>query len=46
MGYKVLLQKENKVIVIHHVINIETLSDAQNTQLQRGMDAGDQADDT
>lgn len=45
-GYKVLLRKENKVIVTQHVRNIETLSDAQNAKLQRAMDAGDRVDDT
>ena len=36
-GYKVYLRKENKVIVTQHVKNIDTLSEAQNAQLQQEM---------
>ena len=36
-GYKVYLRKENKVIVTQYVKNIDTLSEAQNAQLQRAM---------
>uniref|UniRef100_A0AAV1UMW7 Uncharacterized protein n=1 Tax=Peronospora matthiolae TaxID=2874970 RepID=A0AAV1UMW7_9STRA len=43
-GYKVLLQRENKVVVTQHVKNISTLSDAQNAQLQRALEVGDRAD--
>lgn len=32
-GYKVLLHRENKVVVTQHVKNISTLLDAQNAQL-------------
>uniref|UniRef100_A0AAV1TQJ1 Reverse transcriptase Ty1/copia-type domain-containing protein n=1 Tax=Peronospora matthiolae TaxID=2874970 RepID=A0AAV1TQJ1_9STRA len=45
-GYKVLLKRENKVVVTQHVKDIATLSEAQNAQLQRAMDAGDRAGDT
>ena len=45
-GYKVFLQKENKVVVTQHVKGIETLSDEQNSQLQRALDFEDQADGT
>ena len=41
-GYKILLQRENKVVVTQreehiHVKNIFTVSDTQNAQLQRAM---------
>ncbi|CAI5708769.1 unnamed protein product [Hyaloperonospora brassicae] len=36
-GYKVYLRKKNKVIVTQHVKNIDTLSEAQNAQLQQEM---------
>uniref|UniRef100_A0AAV1T508 Uncharacterized protein n=1 Tax=Peronospora matthiolae TaxID=2874970 RepID=A0AAV1T508_9STRA len=45
-GYKVLLTRENKVVVTQHVKDIATLSEAQNALLQRAMDAGDRAGDT
>uniref|UniRef100_A0AAV1TVX0 Retroviral polymerase SH3-like domain-containing protein n=1 Tax=Peronospora matthiolae TaxID=2874970 RepID=A0AAV1TVX0_9STRA len=48
-GYKVLLQRESKVVVTKHVKNISTLSDAQNEQLQRAKKVGyrdDKAKDT
>ena len=44
-GYKVLLPRENKVVVTQHVKDIETLSEAQNAQLQRAMNACDRAGD-
>ena len=44
-GYKVLLPRENKVVVTQHVKDIETLSEAQNAHLQRAMNACDQAGD-
>ena len=40
-GYKVCLRKENRVIVTQHVQNIDTLSDAQNSQLQNVMNNKD-----
>uniref|UniRef100_A0AAV1TM40 Retroviral polymerase SH3-like domain-containing protein n=1 Tax=Peronospora matthiolae TaxID=2874970 RepID=A0AAV1TM40_9STRA len=42
-GYKVLLPRDNKVVVTQHIKNIETLTEAQNAQLQRAMDVGDRA---
>uniref|UniRef100_A0AAV1T7A8 Integrase catalytic domain-containing protein n=1 Tax=Peronospora matthiolae TaxID=2874970 RepID=A0AAV1T7A8_9STRA len=42
-GYKVLLPRDNKVVVMQHIKNIETLTKAQNVQLQRAMDFGDRA---
>uniref|UniRef100_A0AAV1V2L8 Uncharacterized protein n=1 Tax=Peronospora matthiolae TaxID=2874970 RepID=A0AAV1V2L8_9STRA len=42
-GYKVLLPRDNKVVVAQHIKNIETLTEAQNAQLQRAMDVGDRA---
>ena len=44
-GYKVLLPRDNKVVVTQHIKNIETLTEAQNTQLQRAMDVSDRAVD-
>ena len=41
-----LLPRENKVVVTQHDKGIETLSEAQNAQLQREMDAGNRAGDT
>uniref|UniRef100_A0AAV1VI54 Integrase catalytic domain-containing protein n=2 Tax=Peronospora matthiolae TaxID=2874970 RepID=A0AAV1VI54_9STRA len=42
-GYKVLLPRDNKAVVTQHIKNIETLTEAQNAQLQRAMDVGDRA---
>uniref|UniRef100_A0AAV1TI68 Uncharacterized protein n=1 Tax=Peronospora matthiolae TaxID=2874970 RepID=A0AAV1TI68_9STRA len=42
-GYKVLLPRDNKVVVTQHIKNIETLTEAQNAQLQRAMDVGDRS---
>uniref|UniRef100_A0AAV1T9S2 Uncharacterized protein n=1 Tax=Peronospora matthiolae TaxID=2874970 RepID=A0AAV1T9S2_9STRA len=42
-GYKVLLPRDNKVVVTQHIKKIETLTEAQNAQLQRVMDVGDRA---
>ena len=36
-GYKVFLRKKNKVVVIQHAKNIDTLSDVQNAQLQQAI---------
>ena len=36
-GYKIYLRDENRVIVTQYVKNIDTLSDAQNSQLQHAM---------
>ena len=43
-GYKVLLPRDNKVVVTQHIKNIETLTEAQNAQLQRAMDVGDRSE--
>uniref|UniRef100_A0AAV1U6N4 Integrase catalytic domain-containing protein n=1 Tax=Peronospora matthiolae TaxID=2874970 RepID=A0AAV1U6N4_9STRA len=40
-GYKVLLPRDNKVVVTQPIKNIETLTKAQNAQLQREMDVSD-----
>ena len=37
-GYKVFLQKENKVVVTQHLKDIETLSDEQNSHMQNALD--------
>ncbi|GAB9471215.1 unnamed protein product, partial [Globisporangium polare] len=37
-GFRVFMQKDNVVIVTQHVKNIETLTDAQNSHLQRCLD--------
>uniref|UniRef100_A0AAV1TTK9 Reverse transcriptase Ty1/copia-type domain-containing protein n=1 Tax=Peronospora matthiolae TaxID=2874970 RepID=A0AAV1TTK9_9STRA len=42
-GYKVLLPRDNKVVVTQHIKNIEKLTEAQKAQLQRAMDVGDRA---
>uniref|UniRef100_A0AAV1T269 Reverse transcriptase Ty1/copia-type domain-containing protein n=1 Tax=Peronospora matthiolae TaxID=2874970 RepID=A0AAV1T269_9STRA len=42
-GYKVLLPRDNNVVVTQHFKNIETLTEAQNAQFQRAMDVGDRA---
>uniref|UniRef100_A0AAV1UVG8 Reverse transcriptase Ty1/copia-type domain-containing protein n=1 Tax=Peronospora matthiolae TaxID=2874970 RepID=A0AAV1UVG8_9STRA len=42
-GCKVLLPRDNKVVVTQHIKNIKTLTEAQNVQLQRAMDVGDRA---
>uniref|UniRef100_A0AAV1T2Z2 Reverse transcriptase Ty1/copia-type domain-containing protein n=1 Tax=Peronospora matthiolae TaxID=2874970 RepID=A0AAV1T2Z2_9STRA len=42
-GYKVLLPRDNKVVVTQRIKNIETLTEAQNAKLQRAMDVGDRA---
>uniref|UniRef100_A0AAV1VI13 Integrase catalytic domain-containing protein n=1 Tax=Peronospora matthiolae TaxID=2874970 RepID=A0AAV1VI13_9STRA len=42
-GYKALLPRDNKAVVTQHIKNIETLTEAQNAQLQRAMDVGDRA---
>uniref|UniRef100_A0AAV1U887 Integrase catalytic domain-containing protein n=1 Tax=Peronospora matthiolae TaxID=2874970 RepID=A0AAV1U887_9STRA len=42
-GYKVLLPRDNKVVVTKHIKNIETLTEAPNAQIQRAMDVGDRA---
>ena len=42
-GFRVLLQKENKVTVTQHVRNAETLSLEQNNQLQRAFEYEDRA---
>ena len=36
-GYNVYIQKENKMVVTQHVNNIDTLHDAQNTQVYKAM---------
>ena len=43
-GYKDIPSRKNKVIVTQHVKNIDTLSDAQNAQLQRVMNADERVD--
>ena len=43
-GYKVLLPRDNKVVVTQHIKNIETLTEAQNAQLHRAMDVGDRSE--
>ena len=40
-GYKVLLPRDNKVVVMEHITNIETLTKAQTAQPQRAIDVGD-----
>ena len=42
-GFRVFIQKENKVTVTQDVRNIETLSEEQNSQLQRALEFDDQA---
>ena len=37
-GYRLFLQKKNKATVMQHGKDIETLSEAQNNQLQRALD--------
>ncbi|CAI5732629.1 unnamed protein product [Peronospora farinosa] len=41
-GYRVFLQKDNILVVTQHVKSIETLSDEQNSQLQRALEYDDQ----
>ncbi|CAI5736693.1 unnamed protein product [Peronospora farinosa] len=41
-GYRVFLQKDNVVVVTQHVKNNATLSDEQNSQLQRALEYDDQ----
>ncbi|CAI5726220.1 unnamed protein product [Hyaloperonospora brassicae] len=43
-GFRVFIRKENKVITTQHVKNIETLSEAQNRQLQLALDDDGRAD--
>ena len=43
-GFRVFIRMENKVITTQHVKNIETLSEAQNRQLQLALDEDDRAD--
>ena len=43
-GYKVLLKRENKVVVTQHVKNISTMPESQNAQLERAMKVGDKHD--
>ena len=42
-GFRVFLQKENKVTITQHVRNVETLSAEQNGQLQRALEYEDRA---
>ena len=42
-GFRVFLQKENKVVITQHVRNVETLSAEQNGQLQRALEYEDRA---
>ena len=42
-GFRVFLQKENKVTITQHVRNVETLSAEQNGQLQRALEYEDLA---
>ena len=44
-GYKVLLKRENKVVVTQHVKDISTLSEAQSAQLEQAMKVGDRDDE-
>ena len=37
MGYRIFLQKDNKVVTTHHVTYIETLNEDQNNQQQLGL---------
>ena len=43
-GFRVYLKKDNKFITTQHAQFIETLTEAQNRQLQRELDADDRAD--
>ena len=42
-GFRVFLQKENKVTITQHVHNVETLSAEQNGHLQRALEYEDRA---